>query len=147
MRQQHPAKPEERFNTLTGERVKEATGEEKTLTYYELALIQNFGSHTNNIPARDFIGGPIETKKEDILKFMKSDRVKMMIEDKQIKAVYTWLGIMMEGIIVRAFPTSGYGKWKPNAPATIEAKGSDRPLIDIGELSKSITSEVVEVNV
>lgn len=34
--------------------------------------------------------------------------------------------------------------WPPNAPATIEAKGSDMPLIDTGELRKSITHVVKE---
>ena len=34
--------------------------------------------------------------------------------------------------------------WKPNAPSTIKAKGSDKPLIDTGELRKSIRGIVVE---
>lgn len=29
--------------------------------------------------------------------------------------------------------------WAPNAPSTIAAKGSDRPLIDTGELRRAIT--------
>ncbi|SFU71067.1 hypothetical protein [Alicyclobacillus macrosporangiidus] len=34
--------------------------------------------------------------------------------------------------------------WPPNAPSTIKAKGSDRPLIDTGEMRKAITWVVRE---
>lgn len=32
--------------------------------------------------------------------------------------------------------------WAPDAPSTVEKKGSDRPLIDTGELRRSITYEL-----
>ena len=35
------------------------------------------------------------------------------------------------------------GNWVPNAPATIRRKGSDRPLIDTGQLVNSVEYEVV----
>jgi hypothetical protein len=40
---------------------------------------------------------------------------------------------------VRDWFTNPNNNWPPNAPATVERKGSDRPLIDTGELRKSIT--------
>ena len=38
------------------------------------------------------------------------------------------------------------GNWKPNAPLTIELKGSSHPLIDTGQMRQSITYVVEEKN-
>lgn len=40
--------------------------------------------------------------------------------------------------IVRDWFTNSRNNWAPNAPSTIRAKGSSQPLIDTGELRKSI---------
>lgn len=39
------------------------------------------------------------------------------------------------------------GKFTPNAPTTVALKGSSKPLVDTGELFKSITGEAVAWNV
>lgn len=44
----------------------------------------------------------------------------------------------------RAWFEDPRNNWPENAPATIKAKGSDKPLIDTGELRKSITHVVKE---
>ena len=36
------------------------------------------------------------------------------------------------------------GNWTPNSPATIERKGSDRPLIDTGAMIQNVTHIVKE---
>ena len=41
--------------------------------------------------------------------------------------------------VVRAWFVNPKNNWPPNSPATIAAKGSDRPLIDTAEMRKSIT--------
>ena len=55
----------------------------------------------------------------------------------------TVVGINAEKWIGLAFDTRGFGSWAPNAPATIEAKGSDTPNIDTGQLRRSVASMVV----
>lgn len=117
--------------------------EGKSITYLMLGMIHEFGSFTRNIPARSFLRMPIETKKQELVKLLQSDRVKLMVQEKRIKAIYTWLGIIGEGIVQRAFASGGYGKWEPNAPATIRKKGSAAPLIETGEFRKAVGSEVV----
>lgn len=52
-------------------------------------------------------------------------------------------GILAQSL-VRAWFTNPRNNWAPNAPSTIKRKGSDKPLIDRGELRKSITYVVVE---
>lgn len=46
-------------------------------------------------------------------------------------------------LVVKAFMTSGWGAWKPNAPATIKAKGSDKPGIDTGQVWQAISFRTV----
>ena len=41
--------------------------------------------------------------------------------------------------VVRDWFTNPKNHWAPNAPSTIARKGSDRPLIEWGELRKSLT--------
>jgi hypothetical protein len=48
--------------------------------------------------------------------------------------------------IVRGWWDDPENNWPPNAAATIKQKGSDRPLIDTGELRKSITYVVRDGN-
>ncbi|EHL08981.1 hypothetical protein HMPREF0322_00404 [Desulfitobacterium hafniense DP7] len=43
---------------------------------------------------------------------------------------------------VRDWFTNPKNNWEPNSPDTAEQKGSDRPLIDTGELRRSIAYEV-----
>ena len=52
------------------------------------------------------------------------------------------VGVVAEEVIQEAFATRGFGKWKANKPSTIARKGSDSPLIDTGQLRRSITSKV-----
>lgn len=47
------------------------------------------------------------------------------------------LGMLAQGI-VRDWFDNPANKWPPNAESTIEAKGSDRPLIDTGQLRNSM---------
>ena len=61
---------------------------------------------------------------------------------KAWKKAYTDLGIEAEKIVLEAFEQSGPG-WAPNAPATVIRKQSDSPLIDTGQLRRSISSRVI----
>jgi hypothetical protein len=48
--------------------------------------------------------------------------------------------------IVRAWFVDPKNGWPENSPITIAAKGSDKPLIDTGELRKAITYVVGDRN-
>lgn len=129
------------------------------LTMSGLGLIHEFGSETNNIPARSFLRMPLETKQDELIDKIDSGMVKEKIEQGDIKGVYRALGEEAVRIVKAAFPTSGYGSWKANAPITIhggwmtgasgkafyvKGKKSSKPLIDKGNLSGSITYDVVK---
>lgn len=121
---------------------KAATGSE--LTNSEIGVIHEMGSLTNNIPSRSFLRLPIELKEKDIVSSMGGKTVQKAIENNQIKTVYSLLGVIAEGYVKQAFASGGYGQWEALSASTIKKKGSSAPLIDTGQLRRSITSDVVK---
>lgn len=135
-----------------GEKHKEAEGHGKTrkssktespFTNAEIGIVQEFGSLSRGIPARSFLRMPIEEKKKELVRFMGTPLVKRLITQGEYKKVFKLLGIKAEEIVQEAFATRGFGKWLPLSQRTIDAKGSDAPLIDTGQLRRAITSDVV----
>lgn len=117
-------------------------------TNAQIGLKQEKGSITENIPPRSFLQMPLTRNAKEI--FVTS----RVIEKWMVQAVqagkdpkeawylaYKDLGFSGEAVVQRAFEQSGPG-WAPNSPMTIAMKGSDRPLIDTGELRRSVSSEV-----
>lgn len=117
---------------------------ESGLTNAALGLIHEFGSDSNNIPARSFLRMPLEAQQDKLMQTLDTGSVKESIESGDIKQVYKILGFSAEQIVKDAFNTGGFGNWKANAPSTIAQKGSDKPLINTGTLQRSITSDVVK---
>lgn len=117
------------------------------MTNAQIAAVQEFGKKSNpKIPARSFIGMPIKLHLNDFLKQKQATSKKAMekaIKDGKIQIFAKNVGTVAEECIQEAFTTRGFGNWKPNAPATIAAKGSDSPLIDTSELRRSVSSEVI----
>ena len=110
----------------------------------EVGLIQEIGSISRNIPARSWLRMPIETRQKELIKFMQSPKAQGLAEDLQFEKLLQLLGIKAEAIIHEAFQTGGFGKWPANAPATIAAKGSSKPLIDTRQLDTAVSSEVAK---
>lgn len=104
-----------------------------------------FGVVSEKIPPRSFLRMPIKEKLQEYMN--ESEKLNKEAFDKSVKEGKLFqymklLGILGEKCVLDAFETRGFGKWKPNSPITIAIKGSDSPLIDTGELRKSITSSV-----
>lgn len=109
----------------------------------QIGVVHEMGSETNNIPSRSFLRLPIELKEKDIMKAMGGKTVTAAIEAGQIKTAYSLLGVIAEGYVKQAFASKGYGQWEALKQATIDAKGSSTPLIDSGQLRRSISSDVI----
>lgn len=118
--------------------------ENANVTNAELLFIHTNGSPVNNIPARPVIEPAIENDKERLSRMMRDAGRDALNGDKsaaleKLKRV----GIRGQNI-ARAWFTNPANGWPPNAPSVAAAKirkGSTepRPLIDTGELRKSIT--------
>lgn len=132
------------YDTKTGERSRQAGKSAGGLTNAELGVIHEFGSATRNIPPRSFLRMPIETKGKEIVQLLAGKETRELIKKGELLSVFTLLGIKGEEIVQRAFETKGFGQWPPNKPATVDRKGSSAPLIDTGQLRRSITSDVVK---
>ncbi len=114
-------------------------------TNAEIGFINEFGKQTGfpKIPARSFLRVPLTLYLSKYLKEKKSfakKEVEKAAKTGKLLELAQKIGIVAEEVIQEAFNTSGFGNWAPNAPYTVEMKGSDKPLIDTGELRRSITS-------
>lgn len=109
-----------------------------------ILAIMEAGSPVNNIPPRVLLDA-VKKKYEK-----KIDEYFLNILDALLRGDETSADALMEELALRMqtwtqkFFTDKDNGWKPNAPSTIKAKGSDKPLIDTGELRKSIRGIVVE---
>jgi hypothetical protein len=106
-----------------------------------VAAANEFGSIKRGIVARSFIKVPLENGQDKIEADISSD-LQGNLESGDIETIFKQIGVAGEGIIIDAFASSGDGKWAPNVPSTIAAKGSSKPLINTTTLEKAITSRV-----
>jgi len=118
-------------------------------TNAEIGFANEFGKMTGpvKIPARSFIRMPLQTHFYDKLLSKKSltkKEFEKAVDSGQADKFAAKVGLVAEETIQEAFATRGWGEWKPNAPYTVEQKGSDSPLIDTGQLRRSITSKVMK---
>lgn len=118
--------------------------DEEGLTNAELGVIQEFGSATKNIPPRSFLRMPLETKAKEISKWLQRQDWEEALTEDELLTLLSKLGLKAENIVDDAFASAGFGQWAALKPATIAKKGSDAPLIDTGELRRSISSDVFE---
>lgn len=105
---------------------------------YDL-YIGSKGSPLHRIPPRPIIEPALKDSREQIGEMLKRPMQRALDGDKQ-GAIEALDRVGMQGQnIVRAWFTNPKNNWSPNSPKTIKIKGSSRPLIDSGELRKSIT--------
>lgn len=104
-----------------------------------LAIVHEFGSEKQNIPARPFMRQTVKhteaERPKKIAQFYRAVKRGRIKAKDALKA----LGVWYEGEIQR---TIDRGNFAPLSPATIAQKRSSKPLIDTGELKRSVTSKV-----
>ena len=114
----------------------EREGNSEPITNAELMFIHTNGSPIKNIPKRPTIEPTIEENKERISEMFNKTVNKILNKKGDGRADLEKIGIWTVNKIKAKF---GSDDLIPNAPATIAKKGSDRPLIDTGQLRNSIT--------
>lgn len=118
--------------------------EKVSVTNADLLFIHTNGSPANNIPARPVIEPAIEDANERISKQMKMAAKQAMENNAEMAIKHLSLAGMQAQNASRSWFTNPKNNWPPNSPAVIaekKRKGSTKPkpLIDTGELRKSIT--------
>ena len=99
--------------------------------------VHEHGSPLWNIPPRPVLEPAINNSKDQIAELMK-DAVNISLDGGNVTPSLNEVGMQGQNIVQKWF-TNPNNKWAQNAESTIKAKGSDKPLIDTGELRKSIT--------
>lgn len=123
------------FDLLVGVPQDEAEREEGEITNAQLMFIHSEGSPVRNIPPRPVIDITLKEEKEKInQKFKKA--LNVILNGGNPSVELEKLGIYITNKIKAKF---GSEDLAPLQPSTIKAKGSDRPLIDTGQLRNSIT--------
>lgn len=126
-----------------------AARQEGELNNAEIGFTNEFGKMTGypKIPARSFLRMPLKTRLADKIKEKKSlsgKELENAMANGKTEEFARKVGLVAEEVIQEAFATNGFGEWAPNAPMTVELKGSSSPLIDTGQLRRSISSKVIK---
>ncbi|MEK8128667.1 hypothetical protein WMW72_12190 [Paenibacillus filicis] len=109
-------------------------------TTYSKAMqmyLQSHGSPLWHSPPRPVIEPAIEKNREIVGKQLQKAAT-AALEGGDVEAELHKAGLMGQNI-ARAWFTDPANGWDPNTPATQAMKGSDKPLVNTGELRKAIT--------
>lgn len=102
----------------------------------DIAVYNHFG--TSTIPARPFISDCAEKNAGQIQEAQKRLIYRVyqggLSADGALAQLGTWYANVQKGHIL-------HGGWTPNAPATVKRKGSNRPLVDTGQLVNTVDWE------
>lgn len=106
----------------------------------QIGAYHEFG--TESIPRRPFMSATLEAKRRDLHDFKQRLLTNVFQGSLGVRQALGLLGQRHEDQVKAAIRK---GPWEPNAPATIAAKGSSRPLIDTGQMVQAIRHvEVIE---
>lgn len=108
-------------------------------TNVEIGTINEFGG--GGTPERSFLRRTADAKKRDWTVLMEKGIQKVLDGKLSVTELLELLG-MRAAADVRNTITRGAGVPPPNAPSTIKAKGSSRPLVATSQLLNSITHVV-----
>jgi len=106
-------------------------------TVAQVAQWNHFG--TGTIPARPFLTLAMEQHKSEIARIQRRLAQGLLEEKLTLDQALGLLGETAVGFVKQ---TIADGVPPPNAPSTVAAKGSDKPLINFGQLRGSISSAV-----
>jgi hypothetical protein len=106
----------------------------------KLGVIHEFG--TDKIPMRSFLRIPIAENLDQYLKSagaFKKNVIKKIISEESLEDFVKKIGKVAEKIVLDAFNTGGFGKWKPS---NMKYKKVKQTLVETTQLRDSITSEI-----
>jgi hypothetical protein len=102
----------------------------------DIAVYNHFGTAT--IPARPFVSDCAEKNAGQIQEAQKRLVYRVyqggLSADGALAELGAWYVNVQKGHIL-------HGGWTPNAPATVKCKGSNKPLVDTGQLVNTVDWE------
>jgi hypothetical protein len=129
---------------IPSDKAKRKTEDEKggPINNAELLYIHTNGDPRHHIPARPVIEPAVEDDKEVIGEIF-ADAFSAALEGDEGRAMNLLEQAGIEGASAsQKWFTNSKNGWAPNAESTVKRKKSNRPLIDTGQLRRSITYAV-----
>lgn len=120
-----------------------AAGDGSDLTVLDIAIIHEFGAPdaAYPIPERSFCRAYVDENREQIRAWLRALVARVFAGAITVRQAFEQLGARVAaGMQARI----SAGIDPPNAPSTVERKGSSTPLVDTGQLRASITYLVRE---
>lgn len=98
----------------------------------EIAMFNELGTSTS--PPRPFLRMTVDENKDKINQFVET-QTKRIAQGASAEQCMKQMGAFGVSLVQEQI---GNGTFTPNAESTIKAKGSDKPLIDTGQLRQSV---------
>jgi len=107
-----------------------------------LAVAMEFGTEDGHIPARPHYRPTVDEGRQEYLNDLQKGVTKAIFNGSNIVKEFKKIGAKVSGDVKKRIKA---GIKPDNAPSTIAAKGSSKPLIDTGRYWQTIDYEVAEV--
>ena len=104
----------------------------------DIAMWNEYG--TSEIPSRPFLAQSVDNHQAEIDGFCKSALTRLT-QGASADQIMRTVGAKQVALIQEEIVN---GDFAPNAPSTIQKKGSDRPLIDTGHMRQSVAYVIEE---
>ena len=93
---------------------------------------------TVDMPSRPFLRMSVDDNSDKINAFISAQK-RSIINGESAERILKKIGIFQKDLIQEKITE---GSFAPNAPSTIKAKGSSKPLIDTGRMRQSVNFEI-----
>lgn len=121
--------------TKRGKKLKSFSDTLKEAELCDIALYNELGVPSKNIPSRPFLAQSVDNNADKINEKCK-EYVNIIAQGGSAKDVFQKVGAMHVGLVQL---TIDNGDFVENAPATRARKNSEKPLIDTGRLRQNVT--------
>ena len=105
----------------------------KKVDVLDVAMFNELGTSTT--PSRPFMRDSVDDNMDKITSFCKSQLKGIANGSSNAEQALKAIGAMQVGLVQKTIKD---GDFAPNAPSTIALKGSDKPLIDTGQMRQSV---------
>ena len=117
-----------------------ALQEGSSITLADLGLLHEFGAPGANIPERSWLRSVLIGRQQEVVALKVATMRRVLALELAPRAGLEYLGEQIVAMIKAGIRA---GIAPENAPATVKAKSSSKPLIEDGQLIDAITYEVV----
>lgn len=113
-------------------------GSEDKADIIDIAMWNELG--TENIPSRPFMRDSVD-KHGSAINHMLASQKDTLLKGTSAERILKIVGVFQKELIQSEIEQ---GDFVANAPATVQKKGSDKPLIDTGRMKNSVNFQIVK---